>query len=807
MQDSLSVEEGDDVELLGRKRVYTLPKLRFVSFVIVLVFIDGIVSATLWLTGGDSDYFIDSVVSYKLKHSVFDLALLGCLKVIVHTLAMTYLESVTLKLIDSPYNGSLHAVCKLLHIVNFFLSLGGLAFSSTKGGVILYAVLHEKEYAHMHATYNALVISAVAFSVIEFGVFLYSVKAMKNLKSIRILHIYNEDGKEIDKDGNPVKKKVDIVRVLSLVKPEAPLLASATFCLFVSSGSQMIAPLYFGKVVDAAQTGIGELNKTILTLYLIYVGGAFFAMGRSWLYTLSGHRVVARLRKNLFQAIIRQDIAFFDVNRTGELCNRLSSDTQVVQNAVTVNISMLARNILQIVGSLILMFTLNAALTGVLLSVVPIVAIGAVQYGIFMKNQYKKFQDRLGDAGTQAEESLSSIRTVLTFSAEKKSCNLYGKDIDRSYAIGAKLAALGGIFEGGIGIVIYGAITLVLWYGGKLVHQHVSDPNTGISPGIFTSFLLYTLQIALSFATMSSLYGDFMKAVGASVRIFDLMDRKPKLLSENGKIISDLDGRIDFNSVEFTYPSRPETKVIKGFTLTVEPGQMVALVGPSGGGKSTIVNLVERFYDPDRGFISIGGTDLRELDSEWMRQKISMVSQEPTLFAFSIKDNISYGRQATLDEVITVAKEANAHDFITSFEEGYDTMVGERGIRLSGGQKQRIAIARALIMDPKILLLDEATSALDAESEHLVQEAIDRAMKGRTVVVIAHRLSTVRNATKVVVIDKGEIAEQGTHEELLEKNGVYKRLVLRQLTAGTLIDPVTDKLINQSVDDNEDLLD
>ncbi|XP_053376313.1 uncharacterized protein LOC123533999 [Mercenaria mercenaria] len=750
---------------------------------------------------------MDSIVAYKLKHSVFDLAILGFLKVIVHAPAVTVLESVTLKLIDHPYKGSLHVASKLLHILNFFLSLGSLAFTTTKGGLVLYDILHEKSYTHMHATYNALLISAVTFSLIEFGVFCYSVKAMKNLESIRIWHIYDEDGQEIDKDGNPVKKKVSIGRVLSLAKPEIPLLTTATFCLFVSSGTQMIAPLYFGKVVDAAQKSMSELNKTILTLFVIYIGGAFFAMGRSWLYTLSGHRVVARLRKDLFGSIIKQDIAFFDTNRTGELCNRLSSDTQVVQNAVTVNISMLARNTLQIIGSLILMFTLNPALTGVLLSVVPVVAIGAVQYGMFMKKQYQMFQDRLGDAGTQAEESLSSIRTVRTFSAEKKSCGLYGKDIDKSYAIGAKLAALGGIFEGGIGILVYGAITLVLWYGGRLVHEHVNDPSKGISPGIFTAFLLYSLQIALAFAMMSSLYGDFMKAVGASVRIFDLMDRKPKVSNENGRRIPDLNGRIEFKSVEFIYPSRPETKVIKDLTLTVEPGQMVALVGPSGGGKSTLVNLIERFYDPDVGCISLGGVDLRELDPEWIRQKISMVSQEPTLFACSIKENIAYGKQASLDEVMAVAKEANAHEFITTFEDGYDTLVGERGIRLSGGQKQRVAIARALIMDPKILLLDEATSALDAESEHLVQEAIDRAMKGRTVVIIAHRLSTVRNASKVVVIDKGEIAEQGTHEELLERNGVYKRLVLRQLTAGAVIDPITDKLVNVGTNDNDDLLD
>lgn len=348
------------------------------------------------------------------------------------------------------------------------------------------------------------------------------------------------------------------------------------------------------------------------------------------------------------------------------------------------------------------------------------------------------------------------------------------------------MAALEGIFNGTIGIMAQGAIALVLWYGGKLVYENTQDKSQGVTPGILTAFLLYTLQVAMAFALMSSLYGEFMQALGASVRIFALLDRKPDVDNMNGDILGQADGCVEFKNVTFTYPSRPETKVLKEVTFAVKPGEMVALVGPSGGGKSTIVNLIERFYDPDSGMIQLGGVDLKSLDPQWFRRKIAMVSQEPTLFACSIKENIAYGKMATSEEIESAAKQANAHNFITTFEEGYDTLVGERGVRLSGGQKQRIAIARALIMDPVLLLLDEATSALDAESEHLVQEAIDRAMKGRTVIVIAHRLSTVRNASKVIVIDKGEIAEMGNHEELIAKGGVYKRLVLRQLTAGSL---------------------
>ncbi|XP_063963390.1 ABC transporter B family member 1-like [Lytechinus pictus] len=296
--------------------------------------------------------------------------------------------------------------------------------------------------------------------------------------------------------------------------------------------------------------------------------------------------------------------------------------------------------------------------------------------------------------------------------------------------------------------------------------------------------MLYTLNVAMAFAFLSALYGDFMKAVGASERIFMLMDRKPEIPEEGGQEIMDFNGEISLEGVSFTYPSRPESKILQDVSFDVQPGQMVALVGPSGGGKSTIVNLLERFYNPDSGQVKFSGVDLASLDPRWFRQRISLVSQEPVLFACSIRDNIAYGRNATDDEIYEAAKMANAHDFVTGFEKGYDTLVGERGIMLSGGQKQRLAIARALIMDPTILLLDEATSALDAESEHLVQEAIDRAMVGRTVLVIAHRLSTVKHASQVIVIKKGKIAERGTHDELLNKGGVYKKLVLRQLSTG-----------------------
>ncbi|XP_033747567.1 ABC transporter B family member 25-like [Pecten maximus] len=796
---SVSMENGDaDVPMLELgTHSYTLPKFRYVNIFGFFLLVDAIVSVILWLTGGDSHYFIHNITHFTMTSSVFDLALLSAVKlVILIGIVLPSLENSSYQLIeiDNTTHRQLKAKKIRLHVCLIILTIGLLSYTTTKGALVLHAYKDTDNYTVMHATYNTLVIFAFVCSLLEVLFALSSFTMMRRLKTVRILHRFNDDGEEIGKDGEPLKRSVTFSRLAALAKPELGLLGFASIGLLFSSASQMVAPLFFGKVVDAAQHSISELTRTVLIMLGIYLVGNLFGMIRAWLFTLAGMRLVARLRKRLFNSIIQQEVAFFDVNRTGELCNRLSSDTQVLQNAVTVNMSMLVRNVLQLIGSLGFMFYLNPALTGVLLSVVPIVSLGAVQYGKLVKKLRKKFQDKLADAGTMAEESLSSIRTVRTFSAEGKAGHMYGVEIDESYNVGKKLALVTGGFTGVIGTVAYGAITVVLWYGGKLVYDNQHGTPTGLTPGILTSFLLYTLQVALAFTFTTALYGDFMQAVGASIRIFDLLDRQPKVSNENGVVLGSIDGRVEFDNVKFTYPSRPETEVLKGISFTLEPGKVLALVGPSGGGKSTIVNLIERFYDPDSGTVSLGSNNLRELEPRWFRQKIAMVSQEPTLFACSIKENIAYGKTATDAEIQEAAKQANAHGFISEFEKGYETLVGERGIRLSGGQKQRIAIARALIMDPVLLLLDEATSALDAESEHLVQEAVERAMKGRTVIVIAHRLSTVRNATQVIVIDKGVVAESGTHDELISKDGVYKRLVLRQLMAGnaSLNGPATE---------------
>ncbi|XP_077995855.1 uncharacterized protein LOC144449221 [Glandiceps talaboti] len=777
---------------------YTLPTVRFGRVAKLFFFLDAATCIALWLTGGHSKYMVNSITEWKITTSVFELACLSLLKLIILFPIFGKLEDIAMAQIEDPYNPLLKKRKAIMHVSTFILSLLSIAYTTTKGVLILL----NKSYEDMHVTYQACCIAAFAFSLLELLLCVLYPVFLRKLKILRVKHKLNDEGIEEDEDGKPKTPKaapVNLKRLLSLAKPEAFLLSIGIIFLVVAAVANMATPYYFGKVIDKAnkQSPMSEVNKEILILSVIGVIGAVGSCIRSWVFTLAGIRVACTIRKDLFKSIIKQDIAFFDTNRTGELTNRLSSDTQVVQNAVTVNISMLVRYIFQIIGSLVFMFKLSPSLTGVLLSCIPLVAIGAVQYGKFVQKIQKNFQDELAAAGTTAEENLSSIRTVRSFSGEPRACKQYNVDIDRSYTEGKKLASSYGVFSGLMGVVVQGAVVLVLWYGAKLVAEGE------ISVGILTSFMLYTLNVAMAFAFVSSLFGDFMKAVGASTRIFELMDRKPEVKNDGGIVLKEIPCQVELQNISFTYPSRPDTKVLKDINFLMKPGSVVALVGPSGGGKSTIVNLIEKFYEPDTGIVKLGDYDMSTLDPSWFRRRISMVGQEPVLFACSIRDNIAYGKECTNEEVEDVAKQANAHEFISGFEDSYNTLVGERGVRLSGGQKQRIAIARALIMNPDILLLDEATSALDAESEHLVQEAIDRAMKGRTVLVIAHRLSTVRNASEVIVINKGVVAERGTHDELIARGGVYKKLVLRQLSAAGMA--TADIHINVANDDIDDI--
>ena len=565
-------------------------------------------------------------------------------------------------------------------------------------------------------------------------------------------------------------------RIFQLARPYRHRLAAALVLTAVGSMVALVVPLGLRELVDAVfqEANRSLLNRLSGALILLFVVRAAAAFAGSYLLGWTGERVVADLRKRVYGHLHRQSLRFFADRRTGDLTSRLTNDVGSVRSAVTQALSDLLTQSLSLLGSVALMMVLNWRLSLIIFLVVPLVTGLAVYFGRKIRGLARDVQDRLADTTAVAEEALAAIRVVKAFARSGYEVGRYNDAIDELFETSRYRVLVSSLFSASVGLLFFAALVGIFWYGGREVLAG------RLTVGDLVAFTFYAFNIARSVGGMSRLYTTFNSAAGATERLFELLDTTPDLQdAPDATPLPRLEGRVCFDHVTFAYEEgRP---VLRDVDLEVAAGETVALVGPSGAGKSTLVGLIPRFYDPQEGRITVDGHDLRTVTRQSLREQIAAVSQEVHLFNTTIRANIRYGRlDAPDDAVEAAARAANAHDFIAALPDGYDAEVGERGVKLSGGQRQRVAVARALLRDARLLLLDEATSSLDSASEALVQEALDRLMEGRTTFIIAHRLSTVQGADRILVLDEGRIVQTGTHEALVQREGLYRDLASYQ---------------------------
>ena len=545
--------------------------------------------------------------------------------------------------------------------------------------------------------------------------------------------------------------------------------------LLLTGATALAFPKLMGMLIDSVKDkSYDQANNIALLLIVILFLQSICSFFRLSLFVNFTEHTLANLRLALYSNLVKLPMSFFSQKRVGELNSRISADITQIQDTLTSTIAEFLRQFILIIGGIILLATESVKLTLLMLSVVPLVAVAAVIFGRFIRKYSKKVQDQVAESQVIVEETMQGISIVKAFANEWYEIARYDGKIKEVVKLAIKGGKYRGYFASFIIFCLFGAIVAVVWFGVRL------SISGEMSVGQLISFVLYSTFVGASFGGIAELYAQIQKAIGATERVFELLDETPEKINstQNSHSVQKIQGNVTFKNVGFTYPSRKEMKVLKGVNFTANFGQKIAIVGPSGVGKSTIASLLLRFYNIDSGEILVDGKNIYDYELENLRGNMSIVPQDVILFGGTIKENIAYGKpEASDEEIMLAAKQANALNFIESFPEKFETLVGERGIKLSGGQRQRIAIARALLKNPSILILDEATSSLDSESEKLVQEALEILMEGRTSIIIAHRLSTIRSADQILVLDKGVIAEQGTHQELIVlENGIYKNL-------------------------------
>ncbi len=587
-----------------------------------------------------------------------------------------------------------------------------------------------------------------------------------------------ESSTENSAESKPSPKSLSVLfQLWQFMKPYKGTLIAAAVALILTAGITLSIGQGVRVLIDDGF--VAESPEALTQAVLIVIGLSFLmAIGtyvRFYLVSWLGERVTADLRSAVFEHIVTLHPSYFETNRSGEIMSRLTTDTTLLQNIIGSSFSMALRSALTFVGALILLIVTNLKLSLMVLIGVPLVLLPIVLYGRRVRKLSKASQDSIADVGSYAGEIIQNIKTVQSYTQEKHETKAFNNEVEIAFKVAKRRVKQRAMLIATVILLIFTAITGLIWVGGN-------DMLAGrMSGGDLAAFVFYAVMMAGSVATISEVYGELQRATGATERLIDLLSVDSLIpVAQGASYDSGNEAQqalLNFDDLSFAYPSRPEIQALDHLNLKVKAGQSLALVGPSGAGKSTVFELLQRFYDPDTGSITLGGTDIRELNTRSLREQLAVVPQQPALFTADVWYNIRYGKpDASDEEVIAAAKAAHAHDFIVKLPEGYNSHLGEQGTRLSGGQKQRLAIARAILKDPKILLLDEATSALDAESEYHVQQALDALMQNRTTLIIAHRLATILHADNIAVMEQGRLVAQGTHTQLLDSSPLYRRL-------------------------------